>query len=276
MPEIIHHFDRVPDVPDHRDWQMGDYLLTVPSLAAVDAALAAMTKVRWNPATDKLHAWAKEVTAYLHLLTPGSSPPPPAPVPTPPPPPPTPAPAAKLWPDARQLDQGATGHCVGFGWAQWGNTEPVADLYTDNDAHKIYYESVAIEGRPNTEDGAQVRSGAIAMKARNKLSAYVFAASVGEIAQWILTKGSVVFGCNWYADMNMPDPTNGLVNPTGPLLGGHAFVIDGFDSGTTMFRCQNSWGSNWGLNGYFYIFAKDLAKLFAQQGDACAALELAA
>lgn len=180
----------------------------------------------------------------------------------------------KVWHDDLQLDQGATGHCVGFGWAQWGNTEPIIDTFVDNDAHAIYYEAKVIDGEPRQENGTAVRSGAIAMLHRSKLDAYVFAATLDEILTWVLTRGPVVFGCNWYADMNMPDPTNGLVNPTGPLLGGHCFVIDGYDSGTTMVRCQNSWGSNWGLNGYFYIFAKDLGKLFAQQGDACAAIEL--
>ncbi len=37
------------------------------------------------------------------------------------------------------------------------------------------------------------------------------------------------------------------------LVGGHAIVIVGYNSRKLRFICRNSWGINWGMNGYFTI-----------------------
>lgn len=37
------------------------------------------------------------------------------------------------------------------------------------------------------------------------------------------------------------------------LLGGHAVLCVGFNDSLNMFIVRNSWGTNWGLNGYFYM-----------------------
>lgn len=281
-------FDRIPNTPDPRDWKMSTFLApAIPSLSAVDSALAEILRHHWIPPTDRvgqryIAKWAEAVTSYLHGLGPIPTPvPPPTPTPqppTPPPPPPlpSPTPASKTWNDLRQLDQIDTGHCVAFAWAQWGNTEPIEDVYTNQDAHDIYYQCKIVDGEPGQENGSMIRSGAVVMQASPhfKLTNYVFAANVEEIAAWVLTHGPVVVGSNFYQGMHDPDPTNGIVTLTGRLLGGHAYVVDGYDAGTTLFRVQNSWGVNWGLNGYFFIFAKDLQRLLTEQGDACAALEI--
>lgn len=36
-------------------------------------------------------------------------------------------------------------------------------------------------------------------------------------------------------------------------LGGHALLIVGYDENKKCFKIRNSWGKNWGLNGYFYM-----------------------
>jgi len=38
-----------------------------------------------------------------------------------------------------------------------------------------------------------------------------------------------------------------------PLLGGHAVVCVGYDDTKKMFIMRNSWGTNWGVAGYFYL-----------------------
>lgn len=36
-------------------------------------------------------------------------------------------------------------------------------------------------------------------------------------------------------------------------LGGHAFLVVGYDMAKGLFTCRNSWGDAWGDKGYFYI-----------------------
>lgn len=172
-----------------------------------------------------------------------------------------------------QLDQGQTNHCVGFGWAQWGNTNPILDSYQDSDGHAIYYECKQIDGEPGQEDGSNVRSGAKAMQNRNKLNAYAFAETVDEIISWVRTNGPVVVGTTWTNDMFSPDK-NGLVVPTGATAGGHCYLCVGDIASEQSGLFQNSWGTSWGLNGYFKIKWSDFDTLFKDQGEACAAVEI--
>lgn len=197
--------------------------------------------------------------------------------PKPAPKPPTPAPAPQpggviLWGDDARLNQGRTGHCVGFGWAGWGDSLPVRDSYTDADANAVYYAAKVIDGEPGQENGSTVRSGAKAMQQRGRLSAYAFAASVDEV-KVALRSGPVVFGTDWTQDMFKPD-AHGLVSPTGPIAGGHCYLCIGYDPEQGVFRFRNSWGAEWGLNGDFLVHEDDAAKLLAQQGEACVAVEL--
>ena len=74
-----------------------------------------------------------------------------------------------------QLDQGQTGHCVGFGWAGWVNATPVEGNFQNADGHAIYYECKVIDGEPLAENGSYVRSGALALRNRGRLAAFAFA-----------------------------------------------------------------------------------------------------
>ena len=178
-----------------------------------------------------------------------------------------------VWSDPIQLDQGATNHCVGFGWAGWGDADPVEDKFQNADADAIYYECKIVDGEPNGENGSTVRSGAKVMKTRGRVGSYVFAASVDEIRQWQQLHGRVVFGTDWTNDMFQPDG-QGYVRPTGPVAGGHCYLALGDLTSEDAVLCENSWGPNWGLGGRFKIKWNDFAQLFAAQGEACAGTEL--
>jgi len=44
-----------------------------------------------------------------------------------------------------------------------------------------------------------------------------------------------------------------MPEPGEKVLGGHAVALVGFDDKNKEFIVRNSWGSNWGDRGYFYM-----------------------
>lgn len=270
-----HLLGRKPSKPDLRDYRLANFLgfgdapnsgdpakevaLGVKELKLTTITYQNWASRRYNDVT-KTHWWQafNHFQNALDLLTPE-------------PPPPPPPSDDKTWGVDFQLDQGATGHCVGFGWAGWGDAEPILDTYTDDDGHAIYYEAKVIEGDPGNEDGAYPRDGAKAMKARNRLSTYAFANSLDDILAWLRAKGTVGIGTDWTNDMFYPDK-KGFVSPTGQVAGGHWYLLYGVDGTDLVFK--NSWGDSWGDNGSFRMTFDDFTTLFQSYGEAIVAVEL--
>jgi C1A family cysteine protease len=80
-----------------------------------------------------------------------------------------------------------------------------------------------------------------------------------------------VFGFSVYTEFeNATAAKSGEINMPGPrerLLGGHAVVAVGYDDSSQRFIVRNSWGNDWGINGYFtlpysYLTDPDLADDF--------------
>ncbi|MFC7547019.1 C1 family peptidase [Plantactinospora sp. GCM10030261] len=187
--------------------------------------------------------------------------------------PPAPTDRAPAWELPIQLDQGDTGHCVGFGWAGWVDATPVPGTYQNADAHALYYECKIIDGEPGEENGSTVRSGALALRNRGRVAAFGFADNLTEIDEWINAQGTVVVGTEWTQDMFTPDG-DGYVKPTGSVQGGHCYLmLDRLDA-EDAYLFQNSWGDNWGQSGRFKIKSRDFEGLLASQGEACCAAEL--
>lgn len=186
--------------------------------------------------------------------------------------PPTPEPVLdREWASATQLDQGTTGHCVGFGYAGWGIADPINDAYQNADGHAIYYEAKVIEGDPKGEDGAYVRDGAKAMVARKRMQTYAFIDTQEDLLDWLRNVGPLVVGTDWTDDMFQPD-SKGVVVPSGDVAGGHCYLLIGVDGEYLIFK--NSWGSSFGLNGYFRMLISDFMSLMDNYGEAVTAVEL--
>jgi hypothetical protein len=252
-----HLLGRIPSKPDARNYPLELFLSADP----IDQALSTLLADKHVAAGTK--QWATFASSYLKLISP----------PTPPAPTPPPA-GAKLWSDAEAvLDQGQTSHCVGFGGAQWGNTDPVDDKYTNADGDKIYYECKVIDGEPNQEDGSTVHSLATCLQNRGRLNVYAWASTTDAITQFLSTQGSVIVGTDWYNDMFNPD-ANGFIAPTGGVAGGHCFLLDEYDPTQEAYGILNSWSSSWGKNGRAYIKIADFNTLLQSNGEALAAVEL--
>ena len=126
-----------------------------------------------------------------------------------------------------------------------------------------------------------MRSLAKALHNRNRLSVYAWATTTAEITQWLQTKGPVVVGTDWYYDM-MDPPASGVIQPTGGVAGGHAYVLVGAvdknanpSSTPGFYLMQNSWGRSWGKDGTALIDIGDFGRvLLARDGEALVTVEL--
>ena len=258
MPEVGSHLlGRNVSPPDARDYPLSAFLESADPL---DINLAALLKSKSVAKATK--NWAVIATERIKAMTPAPVPPEPSPT------------NPVSWSNTENvLDQGETPHCVGFAGAQWGNTLPVDDKYDNSDGHDLYYLCKVMDGEPKEENGSNSRSLAKALKQAKRLNTYAFAANVDEIIQWLLTKGPVLIGTDWYTGMFNPD-SQGFIRPTGVVEGGHMYLAIGYDPATEIIEYLNSWSDDWGLNGRFYMWKNDATKVFANQGEGLVAVEL--
>lgn len=186
-------------------------------------------------------------------------------------------PTQHTWPfRGTVLDQGQTGTCVGNGWEHFLHTAPIQTKETESDAVAIYQAARTIDSEdPNDlQSGSTVRAGAKALVGRTQLASYLWSWNMSETAKWVLTRGPVVLGTNWYDSMFDPDP-QGLVKipRTATLAGGHCYLLRGVDTSRGIASCLNSWGPAWGLKGHFSISFSDLERLIHEDGEVCAAIQ---
>jgi C1A family cysteine protease len=151
----------------------------------------------------------------------------------------------------------------------------------------IYYNTRKIEGHIETDSGATIRN---TMKSVNRdgvcpepiwpydiskfavkpsQEAYDSASyhhsikyetviqSLLQLKQCLIEGFPFVFGMRVYESFQSSSVRNtGIVpmpQPDETLLGGHAVLCVGYNDQTNQFIVRNSWGSNWGDHGYFYL-----------------------
>lgn len=257
-----------PPEPDPRDYKMGEALRRLEGAPQPDATLADKT-IRQAYEEGYFSSWSGMLAFWAWLKKEfGGNGPGPSPNPGPAPE------AAVVWSDPDQLNQGETNHCVGFGCTQFLNASPINDHRTNGDANNLYYAAKVIDGQPHQENGSSVHSGAKALQNLGRINTYVWGSTLDEIERWVLGHGPVIVGTTWTNDMFNPD-TDGIVHPTGGTAGGHCYLMVGYDPGDKTFTFQNSWGADWGKDGYFKMAADDWGTLFGNgNAEACAAVEL--
>jgi hypothetical protein len=172
-------------------------------------------------------------------------------------------------------NQGDKPYCVGYSWAHWVEDGPVehGGIAPIVPPELIYSQAQKLDAWPGENyDGTSVRGGVKFLKQQNVIESYYWAFDIETLIKAVFELGPVVVGTNWYSSMFRPDK-NGVIRPTGKIVGGHAYVINGVDKNKKLFRIKNSWGKNWGKNGYAYISFNDMTKLINQNGEICIAIE---
>lgn len=179
------------------------------------------------------------------------------------------------------LDQGSTSQCVAYSWLHFLLSAPVAHgpnvemrLRPNAYAERLYREAQRMDEWPGENyDGTSVRAGAKALQAQGRLSEYRWARTVDEMRLYVLQRGVLVFGTNWH--VGMLDVNHlGYIEPTGSIVGGHAYALTGYSAERRAFRVLNSWGMSWGHKGRAWLHEDHAAFLLANDGEACSGTEV--
>lgn len=176
------------------------------------------------------------------------------------------------WPGAVILDQGPYPFCVGYAWKGFKRIAPTI-TNTGLSATQIYTRAQELDEWPGSSyNGTSVRAGAKVLQEEGVLEEYLWAQTITDITNWLLTRGPVVMGTDWRRGMFTPDNT-GRIHTGGESVGGHAYLLSGYNSHTKLVRIINSWGRGWGQAGRAWIHEDDLQMLLANGGEACTAVE---
>lgn len=175
----------------------------------------------------------------------------------------------RSWTRRQWLDQGREGACTGFGAAHVMGSTPRPWLTMNNSiAQALYREAQQRDEWPGEQyQGSSVLGAMQALRDRMWISAYYWARSVDELAHGVAQYGPMEIGVPWTEGMFEPD-RSGLLHVTGRVVGGHALAVDAVDPDRQLFRLANSWGRDWGVNGWGYLRFNDMARLLAEDGEA--------
>ena len=182
----------------------------------------------------------------------------------------------RVWTTRKEpLDQGREGACVGFSCAGELAARPAAYPTGNDTAMKIYAAAQEVdrsEGR-NYEEGATVLAGMKACFRAKYFSKYVWCFGIDDTINWIVRKGPVILGINWYSGM-YETQSGGLLRVGGEIVGGHAIMANGFWPAHPQFGdvlvLTNSWGKSWGINGRGYLPIEDAVRLLKEDGEVAA------
>lgn len=186
----------------------------------------------------------------------------------------------RYWHAGPVLDQGNTSQCVAFAGEGLLVAGPVKNKMLQ-DPNALYNMCRQNDEWPGEDyDGTSVRGLMKVLKDAGLVSIYNWASDVPTTVAQVFKNGPVVFGTDFYQGM-MSTHANGFVKADGLMVGGHAYLCIGVnteklcpDGSRGAFRIQNSWGTDWGQHGRFWLTFTDAAKLIQAWGEVAICTEL--
>ena len=77
-------------------------------------------------------------------------------------------------------------------------------------------------------------------------------ATLSTLKSALMAEQFVGLAVNWYESWFTPK-TDGTLPAPDYVAGGHIFAIVGWDDSRAALHCQNSWGTSWGVGGFFWL-----------------------
>lgn len=190
------------------------------------------------------------------------------------------------------FNQGATGACTGYALVgvlgtdsddrtgyrsvsvkadPFGVFSPGRYTLDEDFAVKVYSLNTRVDPFAGTFPPHDTGSNGLAAGATGKtlglLSSYTHAFSMDALRS-ALQSGPAMWGTLWLDSMYDVTRDGFLVVDRGSArVGGHELVISGYDAEEDFFTVQNSWGTEWGTDGYARVHATDMSWLLSQDGD---------
>lgn len=175
------------------------------------------------------------------------------------------------WPSGWHGNQGRTPQCVAYAVFHAWIDGPVTAGMMGYDYEPpmtptwLYCESQARDPwdgdcSNHQYDGTSVRAAAKAMVDFGYIDEYRWVFDVDELCEAVIDEGPVIMGSRWDNGM-MDTDEEGYVHVTGSGNYGHAYVINGVNMDREVARIKNSWGREWGYDGYAWISLDDLGLL---------------
>jgi hypothetical protein len=187
----------------------------------------------------------------------------------------------RFWWGSQVLDQGDTPQCVGYAGYGWLAGGPITNKPPFSATDLYHWAQERDEWPGQDYDGSSTLGLMKALKEKGYISEYRWAFDAETLVSWILTKGPVLVGTNWYTDMFMPNIYNGFLEVDGQNVGGHEWRIVGADRDKMCpdktigaVRMVNSWGYGCGDHGRAWVSFKDLDRLIKEDGEAVTAIEI--
>jgi C1A family cysteine protease len=185
---------------------------------------------------------------------------------------------SKQWGHGKVLDQGQTSRCVAFAWTGFLEAAPkkttAAKLVGEPAINELYARAQQLDEWPGEAyNGTSVRGGAKAMQERGLIAEYLWATTVAELKAFICSRGTVIVGSDWFEEMFYPEHHNGYLVTEGANVGGHAWLVIGYNKAKDEFTMVNSWGPTWGSKGTAKIKSADMQKLLDLGAEVCTAIE---
>jgi hypothetical protein len=179
------------------------------------------------------------------------------------------------------LDQGQIGSCTGnagtgcmgsepfweMGQTYLSPTDATADETDAVDLYSDATKSDPYEGEyPPTDTGSDGLSVAKVLLARGDISGYEHTFTF-EAFLTALAAQPVIVGTEWREDQFTPD-SDGRLHITGAVAGGHEYLMRKLDVENRRVWMDQSWGSEWGVDGRAYFTYDDFEELLiGAQGD---------